>query len=64
MLVDLFNNIHIAKRLSSEAKQLLHHTNWRGGDIADRLGFEYATSFHCFFKQHKGPTHLAFRHAV
>jgi len=52
---------HIAERLTSEAKLLLHHTDWSVGDIADRLGFEYATYFHRFFKQHTGTTPLAYR---
>jgi AraC family transcriptional activator of pobA len=55
---------HIAERLTSEAKVLLHHTDWSVGDIADRLGFEYATYFHRFFKQHTGTTPLAFRQAA
>jgi len=55
---------HIAERLISEAKLLLHHTDWSVGDIADRLGFEYATYFHRFFKQHTGITPLAFRQAA
>ncbi|MDO7886200.1 helix-turn-helix domain-containing protein [Hymenobacter cheonanensis] len=54
----------IAERLTSEAKLLLHHTDWSVGDIADRLGFEYATYFHRFFKQHTGTTPLAFRQAT
>ena len=52
---------HIAERLTSEAKLLLHHTDWSVSDIADRLGFEYATYFHRFFKLHTGSTPLAFR---
>jgi len=52
---------HIAERLTSEAKWLLHHTDWSIGDIADRLGFEYTTYFHRFFKHHTGTTPLAFR---
>ncbi|MDB5270820.1 MAG: hypothetical protein JWP58_3860 [Hymenobacter sp.] len=55
---------HIADRLTSEAKVLLHHTDWSVGDIADRLGFEYATYFHRFFKRHTGTTPLAFRQAA
>lgn len=55
---------HIAERLTSEAKLLLHHTAWSVGDIADSLGFEYATYFHRFFKQHTGTTPLAFRQAA
>ncbi|MDB5268072.1 MAG: AraC family transcriptional regulator [Hymenobacter sp.] len=41
---------HIAERLASEAKRLLNHTNWSVGDIADRLGFDYTTYCHRFFK--------------
>lgn len=55
---------HIAERLTSEAKLLLHHTDWSVGEIADRLGFEYATYFHRFFKQHTGATPLNFRQMV
>jgi AraC family transcriptional activator of pobA len=55
---------HLAERLTSEAKRLLHHTDWSVGDIADCLGFEYATYFHRFFKQHTGTTPLAFRQAA
>jgi AraC family transcriptional activator of pobA len=53
---------HIAGRLVSEAKQLLQHTDWPVADIADRLGFGYASYFTRFFKQHTGRTPLAFRH--
>jgi AraC family transcriptional activator of pobA len=52
---------HIAERLTSEAKWLLHHTDWSVGDIADRLGFEYTTYFHRLFKHYTGTTPLAFR---
>ena len=55
---------HIAERLISEAKSLLQLTDRSVGDIADSLGFEYATYFTRFFKQHTGLTPLAFRHAV
>lgn len=55
---------HLAERLISEAKVLLHHTDWSVGDVADSLGFEYATYFTNFFKKHTGTTPLAFRHAV
>ncbi len=55
---------HIAERLTSEAKLLLHHTAWPGGDSADRRGFEYATYFHRFFKLHTGTAPLAFRQAA
>lgn len=55
---------HIAERLISEAKVLLHHTDWSVGDIADSLGFEYATYFNSFFKKHTGRAPLAFRQAA
>jgi len=55
---------HLAERFATEAKWLLHHTDWSVGDIADRLGFGYATYFHRFFKQHTGTTPLAFRQAA
>jgi AraC family transcriptional activator of pobA len=54
---------HIAERLISEAKVLLQHTDWSVGDIADSLGFEYATYFNSFFKKHTGLAPLAFRQA-
>ncbi|RZK98069.1 MAG: AraC family transcriptional regulator [Hymenobacter sp.] len=54
---------HIAERLVGEAKVLLHHTDWSVGDIAESLGFEYATYFTNFFKKHAGTTPLAFRNA-
>ncbi|MBD2714983.1 AraC family transcriptional regulator [Microvirga sp. STR05] len=53
---------HLAERFVHEAKTLLQHTDWPVADIADRLGFEYATYFTRFFKQHTGSTPLAFRH--
>ncbi|WP_375434949.1 helix-turn-helix domain-containing protein [uncultured Hymenobacter sp.] len=54
---------HIAERFISEAKYLLQHTGSSVGDIADSLGFEYATYFNNFFKKHTGKAPLAFRHA-
>jgi AraC-like DNA-binding protein len=55
---------HIAERLVNEAKLLLHHTDWPVAAIADALGFEYATYFTRFFKQHVGITPSAFRQPV
>ena len=55
---------HIAERLTSEAKLLLHQTDWSVGKIADSLGFEYPTYFHRFFKLHAGTTPLSFRQTV
>ena len=54
---------HLAERFVSEAKVLLQHTDWSVGDIADSLGFEYATYFNSFFRKHTGSTPLAFRKA-
>ncbi|WP_254412621.1 helix-turn-helix domain-containing protein [Dyadobacter diqingensis] len=45
---------HIADRVISEAKALLHHTDWSVGDIAYALGFEYTTYFNNFFKKRTG----------
>lgn len=55
---------YIADRYLSEAKVLLQQTDWSGSEIADSLGFEYATYFQRFFKKHTGTTPLAFRQAV
>jgi AraC-like DNA-binding protein len=55
---------YIADRYVSEAKVLLQQTNWSVGEIADSLGFEYATYFQRFFKKHTGTTPLAFRHTA
>ncbi|MCI1189145.1 helix-turn-helix domain-containing protein [Hymenobacter sp. DH14] len=54
---------HIADRIIGEAKALLHHTNWDVAEIAQSLGFEYASYFNNFFKKHTGSTPLAFRKA-
>lgn len=55
---------HLAERLVAEAKVLLLHTSWSVGDIADALGFEYATYFTRFFRQHVGTTPSAYRYPV
>ncbi|WP_308217183.1 helix-turn-helix domain-containing protein [Hymenobacter sp. DG01] len=52
---------HIAERVVSEAKALLHHTAWSTAEVAYSLGFEYPTYFNNFFKKHTGTTPLAFR---
>ncbi|GAC1377634.1 MAG: hypothetical protein NVSMB30_24950 [Hymenobacter sp.] len=54
---------HIADRVISEAKALLHHTDWDVAEIASSLGFEYSSYFNNFFKKHTGTT-LSFRKAV
>jgi len=45
---------HIAERIISEAKALLHHTDWNIAEIAYALGFEYPTYFNNFFKKKTG----------
>ncbi|GAB2869269.1 helix-turn-helix domain-containing protein [Hymenobacter ruber] len=55
---------HIAERVISEAKALLHHTDWDVAAVGYGLGFEYASYFNIFFKKHTGSTPLAFRKAV
>jgi len=53
--------MHINERLLKEAQSLLLHTGWSVADIANSLGFEYASYFNNFFKKHAGITPLAFR---
>jgi AraC family transcriptional activator of pobA len=45
---------HIAERIISEAKALLHHTNWNIADIGYALGFEYPSYFNNYFKRMTG----------
>lgn len=45
---------HIADRIVSEARALLHHTNWSIADVAYVLGFDYPTHFNNFFKKKTG----------
>lgn len=52
---------HIADRIISEAKALLHHTDWSIGDIACALGFEYPTYFNNYFKRMTGTVPKSFR---
>jgi AraC family transcriptional activator of pobA len=52
---------HIAERITSEAKALLHHTDWSVADIAYGLGFEYPTHFNNYFKRVTGSTPKSFR---
>lgn len=52
---------HINERLLTEAKSLLTHTDWSMAEIADSLGFDYASYFNRFFKKHAGLTPLAFK---
>lgn len=46
----------ITERIASEAKELLHYTDWSISDIAYSLGFEYPTYFNNFFKRVTGHT--------
>ena len=52
---------HITKRMASEAKALLQHTDWNVADIAYALGFEYPTYFNNFFKRITGTTPSSLR---
>ena len=45
---------HIAERIITEARALLHQTDWNIADIAYALGFEYPTYFNNFFKKMTG----------
>lgn len=54
-------SIHIAERITSEAKALLQHTDWNISEIAYALGFEYPTYFNNFFKKQTGTTPRAVR---
>lgn len=52
---------HIAERVLSEARALLHHTDWNIADIAYALGFEYPSYFNNFFKKFMGTNPRRFR---
>jgi AraC family transcriptional regulator, transcriptional activator of pobA len=52
---------HIAERIISEAKALLHYTDWSIAEVAYALGFEYPTHFNNYFKRHTGNTPRSFR---
>ena len=47
-------SVHIAERITAEAKALLQHTNWSIADVAYSLGFEYPTYFNNYFKRVTG----------
>ena len=49
-------SVHIATRITAEAKALLHHTDWSVADVAYALGFEYPTYFNNYFKRVTGTT--------
>ncbi|MCF0054272.1 AraC family transcriptional regulator [Dyadobacter sp. CY356] len=54
-------SVHIAERITSEAKALLQHTNWSVADVAFALGFEYPSYFNNYFKRITALTPNAFR---
>jgi len=47
-------SVHIAERITAEAKALLQHTDWSVADIAYALGFAYPTYFNNYFKRVTG----------
>ena len=47
-------SVHIAARITAEAKALLQHTDWSVADISYALGFEYPTYFNNYFKRQTG----------
>jgi AraC-like DNA-binding protein len=54
-------SVHIAERITAEAKALLQHTDWSVADIAYALGFEYPTYFSNYFKRVTGTIPKSFR---
>ncbi len=54
-------SVHIAERITAEAKALLRHTDWCVADIAYALGFEYPTYFNNYFKRVTGITPKSLR---
>ena len=52
---------HITDRIISEAKSLLHFTDWPISDIAYGLGFDYPTHFNNYFKRATGTIPKSFR---
>lgn len=54
-------SVHIAERITAEAKALLQHTDWSIADIAYALGFQYPTYFNNHFKKITGTTPKSFR---
>ena len=54
-------SVHIAERITTEAKALLQHTDWSVADIAYALGFEYPTYFNNYFKRVTGATPKSYR---
>lgn len=54
-------SVHIAERITAEAKALLLYTDWTVADIAYGLGFEYPTYFNNYFKRITGLTPKSLR---
>ena len=54
-------SVHIAVRITAEAKALLQHTDWSVADIAYALGFEYPSYFNNYFKRITGTTPKSLR---
>jgi len=54
-------SVHIAGRITAEAKALLQHTEWSVAEIAYALGFEYPTYFNNYFKRVTGTTPKSLR---
>lgn len=54
-------SVHIAERITNEAKALLQHTSWTTAEIAYALGFEYPTYFNNYFKRITGVAPQTFR---
>jgi len=54
-------SVHIAERITAEAKALLKYTDWSVADIAYALGFEYPTYFNNYFKRVTGTTPKSLR---
>ncbi|KAB7729389.1 helix-turn-helix domain-containing protein [Rudanella paleaurantiibacter] len=46
--------VHISERIISEAKALLHYTDWSTAQIAYALGFDYPSYFNNYFKRLTG----------
>lgn len=54
-------SVHIAARITAEAKALLQYTDWSIAEIAYALGFEYTTYFNNYFKRVTGTTPKSIR---
>jgi len=54
-------SVHIAERITAEAKALLQHTDWSVAEIAYALGFEYPAYFNHYFKRVTGMVPKSFR---